>query len=257
VKSVNQRPAPESYRRRTYRRFAEQSDLCSSYVSIRETDLHILATSDVTKAGENLTLRFRLQVENYIAKKPGFATSLTPLPDDPLAPPLIREMLAAGSIASVGPMAAVAGAIAQFVGLGLVDEGHNEIIVENGGDIFLQRRCSCTVAIFAGQSSLSNRVAIRLPASGMPAGICTSSGTVGHSLSLGNADSVTVVARSAVVADAVATRLGNEVGHCRDVRDGINRALQKAAAIAGIKGVLVIRGELMGATGDIEITPVD
>lgn len=256
-KHAHQTRPPGSYRKRTYRGVAEESGFCSSYIKIRETDLHILAECDVSAKAYELAAQFRLQVERYIDVSPEFATSLTPLPDNNLAPPIIRAMLAAGMCAAVGPMAAVAGAIAEFVCRGLIDEGYNEVIVENGGDIYLQRSSDCTIAVFAGQSTLSNRVGLKLAADEMPAGICTSSGTVGHSLSLGVADSVTVLADSAVLADAAATRIGNEVGNYKEPRNGVNRALETAEEITGIRGVLVICAELLGASGRVELVPLD
>ncbi len=249
--------APHSYRNRTYRGLAENSGLCSTYVRIRETDLHILAEADVSEQAGELAAQFRLQIENHIAAFPEFASSLAPLPDDMLAPPIIRAMLKAGREAAVGPMAAVAGAVAEFVCKGLIDRGYNEVIVENGGDIYLQRSTDCTVAVFAGRSPLSNRIGLKLAAGEMPVGVCTSSGTVGHSLSLGGADSVTVLADSAALADAAATRIGNEAGDCRNPRDGVNRALDTAAGLTGIRGVLVICAELMGATGRVELIPLE
>ena len=170
---------------------------------------------------------------------------------------MIRAMLTAGQRASVGPMAAVAGAIAEFVCKGLIDEGCNEIIVENGGDIYLRRSNDCTIAVFAGQSPLSNRVGLRVAADEMPVGICTSSGTVGHSLSLGVADSVTVLADSAVLADAAATRIGNEVADGKEPQEGVNRALEAAEKINGIRGVLVICEELLGASGRVKLVPLN
>lgn len=257
MKQVRRKRHPESYRNRTYRGIAEKSGLHSTFIKIRETDLHILAEADVSYKAHELAAQFRLQVENYIGSRPEFAETLTPLPEDALAPPIIRAMMTAGLTASVGPMAAVAGAIAEFVCRGLIDEGYNEVIVENGGDIYLQRSTDCTVAVFAGRSPLSNRVGIRLPADSMPTGICTSSGSVGHSLSLGVADSVTVIADSAILADAAATRLGNEVGNYSNPRDGVDLALDATGRIAGIRGVLVVCAELLGASGEIELIPLD
>ena len=252
----NRRKEPASYRKRTYRGVAEQSDLISTYIRIRETDLHILAKSAVnTEAGE-LATRFRLQVEQYIDTNPGFAITLEPIPEDILAPPIIRDMMRAGVLASVGPMAAVAGAIAEYVGNGLVDAGFNEVIVENGGDLYLNRSEACIVAVFAGESPLSNRIGIKVEPENMPMGICTSSGTVGHSLSFGKADSVTVLADSATVADAAATRLGNVVTYYKNARDGVDRALKEAGNLAGIRGVLVICEDIMGADGEVEISPL-
>jgi uncharacterized protein len=248
---------PESYQERSYRRSAEQGDLVSSLVQIKETDLHIQADRDVTKRATELVLQNRLQIEDYIVRHPDFYATLVPLPLDNLAPPVVRDMLEAAEAAGVGPMAAVAGSIAACVGKKLVAEGVAEIIVENGGDIYLFRKKECTIAIFAGQSVLTNKVGVLVTPAQMPCGICTSSGTVGHSLSLGKADSVTVMADSTALADAVATRLGNEVGVVNSGKAGINRALKKAGEIAGIRGVVVICGDVLGAVGDIQLVRLE
>lgn len=175
---------------------------------------------------------------------------MRPLALDRLAPALVQEMYRAAEAAGVGPMAAVAGVIAEFVGRGLLAEyGLAEIVVENGGDIYLQRHVESTIAIFAGPSPLSNKVGIRLRASQTPIGICTSSATVGHSISLGRADAVTVLSTSTALADAVATRIGNETKHDRDM----NQALALAANISGVQGVLIIKGENLAVWGDLEL----
>ena len=244
---------PESYRQRTYRRLVDDKDLVSSLVQIKETDLHIQADRNVTERASELVLQYRLQIEEYILSHPHFYSSLVPLPPDDLAPPVVRDMLWAAGVAGVGPMAAVAGAIAAFVGSALLCEGVQEIIVENGGDIFLHRRKECTIAIFAGQSVLSNKVGVRLAPGVMPCGICTSSGTVGHSLSLGSADSVTGVADSAALADAAATCIGNAVGRPHEGKGGVNRALGRVKEIPGLRGAVVICEDILGATGDIEL----
>jgi len=244
------KPRPSSYRHRDYRRQMAADDLVASEVQVRETDLFILAPIDVGKPATHLVIQYRNQLEAYIASRPSFLSSLSPLPLDPLAPPIVREMLKAAQACAVGPMAAVAGVMAQSVGQGLREEtGRDEIIVENGGDIFMQRSQDSVASIFAGTSPLSNKIGIRIPAAIMPLGICTSSGTVGHSLSLGQADSVTVLARSTALADAAATRLGNEI--CR--QGDIDLALAHAREISGLIGVVVVMGEGLGAWGEIEL----
>jgi ApbE superfamily uncharacterized protein (UPF0280 family) len=257
MKKAHNKKKPESYTDRSYRKLANMSELVSTTVRIEETDLHILADYDVTTAATDLILQYRLQLENYILKNPAFSASLEPLEVDKLAPPMLRRMMQAGVLAGVGPMAAVAGAVAENVGLALLKNGCREVLVENGGDVFISRTKDCSVAIFAGESPLSYKVGVRLLEKDMPVGICTSSGTVGHSLSFGDADSVTVVATSTIVADAVATRLGNEVGHGGGGKAGMQNALAKASGIEGIRGVVVICGELMGAYGGVELVRVD
>ena len=228
MKAHKKKKKPESYCNREYRQLLNGAGLVSTKVRIEETDLHILAEYDVTEEATDLILQYRAQLERYIVKNPQFCATLDPLAPDKTAPPLVRDMLAAGVQAGVGPMAAVAGAVAEYVGKGLLASTTREVIVENGGDIFLQRRSDCSVAIFAGDSPLSYKVGVRVCATQMPMGICTSSGTVGHSLSLGDADSVTVLSSSTPLADAVATRLGNEVGRERGGKTGLLRALEKA-----------------------------
>lgn len=248
----NKKKDPASYRQRDYRQVIDPAGLVSSLVTVRETDLHVLAPVSVEAEVYRLVYGCRNQLETYLAAHPEFLTALRPLAPDPLAPPLVKSMLKAAAVAGVGPMAAVAGSIAEFVGRALLAEGHAEVMVENGGDIFLKRKAACVAAIFAGQSSLNQKVGIRIPAANMPLGICTSSGTVGHSLSLGKADSVTVLAASTALADSAATRLGNEVGPGPGT-EGIDKALELAQGIGGLMGVVIIRGEQLGAWGDIDL----
>ena len=124
------------------------------------------------------------------------------------------------------------------------------MIVENGGDIFIARNQECTVSIFAGSSPLSNKVGIRFAGSDMPCGVCCSSGSIGHSLSLGRADAVVVTADSTALADAAATRIGNEVGGSKK---SIEKGLHVAQEIKGISGAAIVLGKQFGAWGDIEI----
>lgn len=244
--------SPAAYKKRSYRQaIATPAGMVSNYITVKETDLHILAAGNIEADGYHLVHRYRNQLENYIGGHREFLTSLVPLDPDALAPPIIKDMLKSARAANVGPMAAVAGAIAEYVGRGLLDTGLDEIIVENGGDIFLKRNAECITAIFAGQSPLNQKVGIKIPASMMPAGVCTSSGTVGHSLSLGQADSVTVLAASTSLADAAATRLGNEV--LTGSKENINHALRVAGSIPGLLGVVIICGEQMGAWGEIDL----
>lgn len=252
VKRKNKRPDPCSYRKRTYRNRVEPGELISFEVRIRETDLQILAGKDLREEAGAAVFLYRSQLEGYIARHPEFATSLTPLPADLTAPPIVKDMLAAGLAAEVGPMAAVAGAMAEYVGLALLAAGAGEVVVENGGDIYCCRNQESVVSIFAGASPLSNRVGLKIAASLMPLGICTSSGTVGHSLSFGEADAVTVLAKDVALADAVATLVGNAV----QPGQSLDAALAKGSAVRGVLGVVIIRGEELGAWGEVELVPL-
>ena len=145
-------------------------------------------------------------------------------------------------------MASVAGAIAEFVGTDLAS-GSAEIIVENGGDIYLKSQKKRLIGIYAGKSSLSNKIGLEINASDTPLGICTSSGTVGHSLSYGKADAVTVVSKSTPLADAAATAIGNIIKQPSDIPKGI----EMAKRTDGLKGVVIITGDILGLWGEIKL----
>lgn len=257
MKSRRNRKDPFSYTQRSYRNRCNAEGGMGLHVKIKETDLYIQADRNVQRRAEELVLQARCQLEQYILHYPAFHTSLHPLPKDFTAPPLIQNMFDAGRKANVGPMAAVAGGIAEYVGTSLIGEGVEEIIIENGGDIFLLRKTPAVISIFAGESPLSNRVGIELAPTGLPWGVCTSSGTIGHSLSMGQADSVTVAAKSTYLADAVATRLGNEVGPRDGQKERIERTLKIAKEMEEITGVVIICGEFFGAVGDVKLVDLE
>jgi len=160
-------------------------------------------------------------------------------------------MLRFSKSAGVGPMASVAGAIAEFVGKDLLRYSNN-VIVENGGDVFIKTRKNLRVGIFAAESALSMKVAIRVLPEETPLGICTSSASVGHSLSFGIADAVCVKSKSALLADAAATFVGNRVKK----KENIKRAIEEGLKIEGVLGVVVIAGDAMGIAGNIEIEAI-
>ncbi len=236
------------YQPRTYRHWVSSPDLVSFSVAVAETDLRISASEDLTEEARRLIIKYRDKLEGYIKEQPLFLSSLEPLPGARGAPSIVKEMVRAARRTGVGPMAAVAGAAAQYVGVELLKLSP-ELIVENGGDIFLKSRRERVVAIYAGGSSLSGKIGIRIKGAATPLGVCTSSGTVGHSLSFGRADAVVAVAKSAILADAAATALGNRIKTVADIAGG----LKYAKGIDGLLGAVIILGDKFGAWGDVEI----
>lgn len=187
-----------------------KSHLKAFRVVYKQTDLLILAERELIEETLSLVIEIRKPLEAYIFKNSFFLKSLEPLPDDPHAPELVRKMLLAGQIAGVGPMASVAGAIAEAVGKRLIEKGFTqEIVVENGGDIFLALKKEAIVSLFAGESIFSGKIGLKIPREIQPCGVCTSSGKIGHSLSFGEADAITVVHKDTAIADALATAYGN------------------------------------------------
>ena len=225
------------------------SDLANFTAKDKETDISISADKNLKNEAETFIRKYRSEIINYIKKKPEFEKSLTPLPFDDSAPEIVKSMLTAGDKTGVGPMAAVAGAISEFVGRGLL-KFTKEVILENGGDIFIKTDKVRRIGIYAGTSSLSGKIAIMIKPELTPLGLCTSSGTVGHSLSFGKADAVCVLAGEAPLADATATATCNRVKTERD----IGGALNFAKNIEGILGCMVIYRGRMGSIGNIEIS---
>jgi uncharacterized protein len=237
-----------SYQERIYRNRVSQNHLTSFRVLVRETDLLIHCDIDLSAKALESVYTYRGCIESYIKMRPEFLTSLVPLRDDDLAPAIIRDMLKTSLAANVGPMASVAGAISEYVANDLLKLSEN-VIIENGGDIYLKSREEVRVGVFAGNSPLTYKINLLLKPEQMPIGVCTSSGTVGHSLSFGRADAVCVVSKSSTMADAAATAIGNIVKGKDDIRD----ALMKGLEIDGVLGILVIIGDQFGVIGEMEL----
>jgi ApbE superfamily uncharacterized protein (UPF0280 family) len=239
------------YEPRFYRHWIKDSGLVSFEVAVKQTDLYIRSQRNLKDKALNSVLKHRGSLETYIERHPLFLTTLDIYQTEPEAPAIVKEMAKVSQLTGVGPMAAVAGAIAEAVGKDLLAFSP-EIIVENGGDIFLKISKKRLVGIYAGQSTFTRKIALEILPRETPLGICTSSGTVGHSLSLGNADAVITLSPSAALADAAATALGNMV----KAADDIPEAIEKAQSIEGLRGVVIIVGDKMGIWGKVRIVPL-
>jgi ApbE superfamily uncharacterized protein (UPF0280 family) len=237
-----------SYTERIYRSISSNDRLVGFEVKVKETDLLIKASRRLIKEAIDYVLKYRGQIESYIELRPIFKETLIPYPKDPMAPEIIREMIEASHLAGVGPMASVAGAIAEYVGRDLLNHS-NEVIVENGGDIYINTQEEIIVGIFAGKSPLNYRIGIRIKGNETPLGVCTSSGTIGHSMSFGKADAACIIADSSTLADAVATATGNLVKTPKDME----KAIAFASNIKGVRGAVIILNRFLSVWGNIEI----
>ena len=192
-------------------------------------------------------VRQRRILDDYIKCHPDFRDSFEPLELKSGAPEVAQRMSRAARLVGVGPMAAVAGAMAQYAAEAALKAGAREAIVENGGDIYLQAVEPVVISLNTGTAKLSNRLAFSLQPSDTPISICSSSGKMGHSKSLGNCDLATVVAGNAALADAAATQAANLV----KAEEDVNPALERIAAIEGIEGVLIVKNDRVGLAGNL------
>ncbi len=186
-------------------------------------------------------------LESYLKRHPDFQTSLIPM--DPLdnAPEVARRMARAAHCVGVGPMAAVAGAMAQCAAEAGLKAGASEVIIENGGDLYVRTVSPVVIGLVSGTPKLTGQLAFSLQPSDTPISICSSSGHMGHSMSLGHCDLATTVGKEAALADAAATQAANLVKTEQDV----NPTLERIAAIQGIDGVLIVKNDRVGLAGKL------
>jgi len=235
------------YDERTYRSLINKDHLISYHVKIAESDLFISSDTNLAERAFKSLSEHRNALETYIKNKPEFKKSLLPISEDEFAPAIVRSLLSKSRLCRVGPMAGVAGAVSEFVGRDLLNHTKN-IIIENGGDIFLKAENILTVSVYAGDSPLSYKVNFNVKPEKTPLGICTSSASVGPSLSFGIADAVCVISKSATLADAAASAVGNKVKSRQDIK----KALDYGINIPGVIGIIIICDHDMGAIGEIQ-----
>jgi hypothetical protein len=187
----------------------------------------------------------RRRLERYIGRHPEFLTSLVPVVLLEDAPEAARRMAAASELTGLGPMAAVAGTLAQMGAEAAMAAGCHEAIVENGGDIFIHSDREVTIGLYAGNNAIGNQLAFRIDPCDLPLSLCSSSSTMGHSLSFGQCDLATVVAKDGALADAAVTLVCNLISSDRD----LTAVLNQVGAIPGIDGILAVKNGKIGLWG--------
>lgn len=228
-------------------------DLVNFTVSVKETNLFISANRDLKKDALDAVFDARYMIEQYIESRGEFKDSLVPIGEDRFAPQIVRRMIEDSKIAGVGPMSSVAGAISEFVVKRLFEseDDISDIIVENGGDVFLISTTDRLISLYS--EDLLGGIGIEISSAPDGLGISSSSAAYGHSLSLGDCELATVIAKSGSLSDAAATALGNNVKKKGDIEG----ALSKVVDIEGVSGALVMVNGKIGIKGDIKIVAVE
>ncbi len=217
-------------------------------VKVETTDLYIRSTANHGNIAEEMVRELRDQVRRHANQRPEFLTAMSPLEEPEGLSPILQRMYRASRAAGVGPMAAVAGAVAELTGEALAEKS-DEVIVENGGDIWMRLAEPALISLYAGRSRFSGRFNLKIYPEQTPMGICSSSGRFGHSFSLGRADLVTVTSPSASLADTVATGACNLVSG----EDDLQQSVAYAMSVEGVSGILCIYWDTMAMQGDIEL----
>lgn len=245
----------KTYEKRTYRTQFNTTRFQSFEVKHLETDLWIgINTSsfkeEMKETAYSKVKELRTKLDTYILEEPFFKKSLKPFQPAETAPPEAKEMAKAAEKAGVGPMAAVAGLFAREIGETLLQNfSVEEMVIENGGDIFVLLKNELVLSVFAGESPLSERIGLVIPPEKGKLGICTSAGTVGPSLSFGKADAVVVICEDVLLADAFATAFGNKVKSPNDVEKVINQSEKYPEILS----MLIVCEDRIGIRGEFEI----
>ena len=243
------------FQKRTYRETFNNKRFKAFKIQHLETDLWIGIDPDSYREEMEGIVGFKIRelrqkLDNWIKLEPQFAKSLEPFMPSEAAPAEAKEMAQSAARAGIGPMASVAGLFSREAGEALLQNfSIKELVIENGGDIFALVNQKLLLTVFAGSSPLSEKIGIVIPSGCGKIGVCTSAGTVGPSLSFGNADAVAIVCKNVLLADALATAIGNEVKHQED----IERALKFSEMFTEILSLVIIKDEKAGVRGAFEI----
>lgn len=227
-----------------YRKLINAKGLVRSAVIDKDSDLLIFAEKALTGAALDVLKKQKQFIEDFTAKNPKFGTTVKPYSVSPFSPSIVHLMSWAAKKANVGPTTSYAGAIAEKVGKAMLKYS-KEVIVENGGDMFIKTNRTRKIGIYAGKSPFSEKIAIEIAPHDTPLGICTISPTG----SSGTADAIVVTARSCALADAAATAIGELVKSEETIGDG----LELAKKIRGLQAVLIIKNDKIGAWGTLKI----
>ncbi len=240
---------------RTYRTQFNSERFTGFEINYQETDLWIgIDSASFNNEMKSLALSkiksLRDKFDEYIKAEPFFAKSLNPFHPSEIAPLEAVEMATAAEKAGIGPMSAVAGLFAREVGEEIIRNfSVEEMIIENGGDIFALLKNELTLSVFAGDSPLSERISLVISPEKNRLGICTSAGTVGPSLSYGKADAVVVICEDILIADAFATAFGNKVKSPASVE----KVIKQSEKYPEILSLLIICEDKIGIKGENEI----
>jgi len=222
------------------------SEFVLAKLEIEETAATIAADRDFVGEAVNAIKAARGEIERQIRRDRFFLTTLEPYEPTRDCPRIIRRMCDASEAAGVGPMATVAGAIAQEAVEAMVSQGCTHCWVDNGGDIALRLDRPATLEVFSDPSS-KNAYAMVLEPTDDITGICTSSGRLGHSISFGDSDVALAIADDAVLADALATAIGNQVTNAASLElcfDKFRRVRGFRAGLAMIDGAVATCGKI-------------
>jgi hypothetical protein len=230
--------------------FGVKYQMADLWISVEKNEFR----ENIVEAAKKELVRLYKELESYIKHKPEFKDSLVPLPHDENSPAMIQSMYNASELAGLGPMATVAGCFAENMGEFLMENfGLQQVLVENGGDIYSVFTRSLKIAVHAGKNTLSGKVGIEIPPGDSPMGICTSSGLIGPSLNFGKADAVMIACKNTLLADAYATAFSNMV----KIEDDVDRVIEEINKVDNVLSAIIIKDARVGVIGKYKLKIFD
>jgi hypothetical protein len=234
--------------REIYRNRVKNKEKYTYRVVYENTEFIISSNRDIKSNIEQPLRDIYRDLEFVIERDPAFLKSLSPITIKEFYPVTIRKMCDLSLEFNVGPMAAVAGTVNDYIASSLSVSVEN-LIIENGGDVYIRSSRDVTTGIYVNNPYYKDGLLIKIKASSTPCGLCSSSGTFGHSLSLGKCDLAAVLSGSSISADAAATAIANSVKNSEDVE----KALNKYKGFDSILGILIIKDDRIGIWGEFEL----
>ncbi len=244
-KLIIERIADESF---IYRKKISSKTAYKWHLAYRNTDLYVASSKNIIDALVKHLIDFYEAVDRVSKTNPAFLKSLSPLRENMSYPEIINEMVRKSAVYGVGPMASIAGAVCDYIGRKLMGEART-IIIENGGDIFIKSGHQVIAGIYTENIKLGDKLKLKIQPKNTPCGLCSSSGTMGHSLSLGKTDLVSVLASTTISADAAATALANRISE----EGQIQSSIEEFKKMPALKGILVIKSSKIGLWGQMEL----
>lgn len=231
-----------------YRNKIKSREKYNWQITFRFSDLLVSCNKNVSSKIVQLVKEIYGLLDSVIREEPSFQKSLSPVKIKENHPPVIKKMCLKSALFNVGPMAAVAGAVCDYIASGL-NNCCERLIIENGGDIYIRSTRDVDVGVYLKNKNFKDTINIKIKAKSTPCGLCSSSGAFGHSLSLGKSDLVTVLSHSTISADAAATSIANRIGDASD----IGKIIEKYKEIKDINGILIVKDNKLGIWGNIEL----
>jgi uncharacterized protein len=231
-----------------YRILVDSKDKFSWNVKYRYSDLFVVSNKDISLEILPILFDFYKIIDKFTESHPSFLKTFNSYISDNEFPGIIKKMCDQSAVFNVGPMASVAGAVCEYLAGGL-SKDVSYLAIENGGDIYIKSPNDITAGLFAKNKYFNDSIKIKIKKEMLPCGIASSSGTLGHSISLGKADLAAVVCRSAILADSAATAVGNMINTKEDIEKTINHFKN----FKEIEGLVLIKDDKIGLFGNIEL----